>query len=468
MSTTFRGLFFLFLLHAFLLSGCGSETNNAPTFPVVVFSDLHFNPFYDPSLVQKLVATDADQWETVFKTSHVSVPAAGGEDTNYPLLVLALSSIRDNRGTSPLMIYTGDLLGHGIPQYFYKYLNGTASPRNLDDVAAMKGFTNKALLFVMQQVRTAAGNIPVMFAVGNGDSYSGYGPNSADSSFSPASSFLSDTAELFYTKLLNGAADHQAFLDGFTRGGYYSAEPSGTNLMVIGLNTIMFSPLVTVSADLVNAELAWLDARLAAARDSGKKVWLLMHVPPGADTTSTARLVDSSGQIAKGTMMWKPEYQAAFLQTIVKYPGTVTLSLAGHTHMDEYRIMSAGNLLDVTPSISPCFKNNPAYKLFTFSRETLKPTDYVALNYDLATLPGEFQGYYSFSAAYALPPVLDASLAQLFPTLATDSSKQALYRGYYFSGNNAANPISDANWPVFRCGIGNMEQQQFLDCVNSH
>jgi hypothetical protein len=39
-----------------LFVGCGDATKANPTpgattFPVVVFSDLHFNPFYDPALL---------------------------------------------------------------------------------------------------------------------------------------------------------------------------------------------------------------------------------------------------------------------------------------------------------------------------------------------------------------------------------------------------------------------------------
>ena len=59
--------------------------------------------------------------------------------------------------------------------------------------------------------------------------------------------------------------------------------------------------------------------------------------------------------------------------------------------MDEYRIVSPGNLADTTPSIAPYFGNNPAFKVFTFSGETFKATDYTSLNYDLATMPGTVQ-----------------------------------------------------------------------------
>jgi hypothetical protein len=143
--------------------------------------------------------------------------------------------------------------------------------------------------------------------------------------------------------------------------------------------------------------------------------------------------------------------------------------------MDEYRIMSSSDVLEITPAITPYFGNNPAFKVFTFSRDTLKSTDYSILNYDLTTNPEQFNSYYTFSAAYLVQGLLDDSLAQLFPALVTDNTKQALYRGHYFSGHNYTipvtntfNPITDTNWPVYWCGIGNMDEQSLIDCVNAY
>ncbi|MEI7902657.1 MAG: DUF3089 domain-containing protein, partial [bacterium] len=133
------------------LAGSGTSTT-ATGFPVVVFSDVHFNPFYDPSLVPALISAEAGEWAGIFKTSSIVAPSPWGTDTNYPSLELALSSIKQNLGSSPLVIYTGDILGHGIPQYFYTTLTGTTNPRTPTDVAAMKAFTDKTAAFVMGQV----------------------------------------------------------------------------------------------------------------------------------------------------------------------------------------------------------------------------------------------------------------------------------------------------------------------------
>lgn len=440
---------FLFLALMLLVS-CGGETPNAAnsSFSVVVISDVHFDPFYDPTLFSALVDADVSQWDDIFKTSSITTPSTWGSDANYPLLALALASIRHNRGTSPFIVFTGDILAHHFSQTFYT-LYGS------QDVTAMQAFVDKTVAFFMNQLKSSSGDLPILFTLGNNDAYTDYAVES---------SFLSNTAEIFYTKCLDGVADHSAFLNTFLAGGYYFALPPGTNLMVISLNTILWMQ----TSDAATAQLDWFDAKLAQARTSGKKVWLLMHVPPGADIYSTARLVDSSGHLASARMMWKPDYQASFLQILAKYPGIITFTLAGHTHMDEYRIVSSSNVLDITPGISPRSGNNPAFKVFTVFSGTFEPADYRSLNYDLASMPGQFNSFYAFWSAYLLTGLLDNSLTQLFPALATNNAKQTFYRSSYYSGYNSLNPITNTNWPVYWCGIGKMGQQELIDCVNAY
>jgi hypothetical protein len=85
----------------------------------------------------------------------------------------------------------------------------------------MEIFTIKTVSFFMQQMKLSAGNMPIMFALGNLDSYTGLGPDSGS---------LSDAAELYYTQFMNGIVDHQTFLNTF-RGilfcGAGRSEPDG-------------------------------------------------------------------------------------------------------------------------------------------------------------------------------------------------------------------------------------------------
>ena len=441
---------FVIILSIGLICSCGGDSNDKST--VVVFSDIHFNPFYDPSLFPELVEADISEWRGIFEKSSITAPSASGTDTNFPLLTLALSGIHAQVGDSPFVIFTGDLLGHNIPQTFFK-LYGS------EDLTAMKTFTDKTIAFLMERIRASVGDVPVLFALGNADSYSG---------LEPEASFLSNMAELYYSVFLNGTADHETFLESFKAGGYYSVQLYGRNLTVIGLNTMLFFPITIPGVETIaNAELAWLDSKLAEAKTNGQKVWLLMHVPAGADIGSTAKVIESNGQLASATMMWSADYQAKFQQILSKYPDIITLGLAAHTHMDEYRIIE-GNVLHVSPSISPYFGNNPAFKTFTFSNATLRPDDYISLSYDLATMPKEFQSLYNFSSAYSAEGPLDTSMTELYPELSTDSVQQSLYRNYYYSGPTPANPITDKNWSVYWCGITKMTKQELIDCVNSY
>jgi len=426
--------------------------NSTGTSQAIVFSDVHFNPFYDTTIFESLVAADASQWESIFASSSVFEPSSWEKDTNYPLFALALSSLRANSTLSSVAIFPGDILVHHFDTQFYT-LYGS------EDEEAMKLFLYKTVTFFAREVRAYLGNIPVMFEIGNNDAYEG------DFKIEPNSQFLLDTAEPFYTLFLNSTADHDTFLNTYEAGGYYSAQPLGTNLVVIGLNSIFFSPDAasnTIAA--ATAELDWFESTLASAASSGQKVWLLTHIPPGANIHANKDLIDARGHLDDAKMMWDPDIQTHFLNILSAYSNTVTMIFTGHTHMDEYRLPVCA--LEVTPAISPIDGNDPAFKVFTYYTGSFEITDYSAINYDLATMPDSFKKYYTFSSAYKTDGILATMLASVFPTLRSNAARKATYKGYYYSGHDSASPINDTNWPVYWCGIGKISKQDYIDCVN--
>jgi hypothetical protein len=466
---------FVGLTSGFALCGCAkfSDPTPAPTdssFPVLVFSDVHFQPFIDPylpdnitlnslttaanqALVAQLDVADASAWPAIFNGAATSAPSIALTDTNYALLSLALHSIKQNLGTSPAVLFTGDFLGHGMNYLYMSYTVG----KTLADADA---FVDKTLTFVLQQIRTAVDSIPVYFALGNCDSYSDEGPGST---------FLANNAQQLYTLALNGAGNQHDVISTITNGGYYSVEPDGTNLMIIALNTFVLSLSSTANTVMIADQFAWFDIQLANAKATHKKVWLLMHAPPGAVESTTGLQPNDTGQIAVATMMWVDSNQLTFMGIINKYPGVIAMSLAGHTHMDEFRLMSPGNALAITAGISPYFGNNPAYKIFALDSLSLAPTDYSAVYFNLLAnpLPSQFTNYYTFSQAYGLEGPLAASLAVLFPTLIASNTAQNQYRAAFYSGNTIGNPITNLNWPVYWCGIGFMDQNDFFTAVNA-
>ncbi len=442
------------------------------SFSVPVFSDVHFQPYINPllptatpntktvgvnmALVAQLVEADTSQWPAIFQGSLNSTNfplSPAGTDTNFSLLTLALASITKNLGSSPAVLFTGDFLGHGVDQLYSLYMPNS-SP---SDATA---FVDKTLTFVLQQIRAALGTVPVYFALGNCDSYTGYGPDST---------FLASNAQQLYTLGLNGVGNRQDVISSIKSGGYYSIEPAGTNLMIVALNTFALSPGAPLpDPTMIADQFTWFDAQLAKASSSGKKVWLLMHAPPGAvEGTSATASNDVNGKIAAATMMWVDSNQETFMGIIGKYPGVIAMSLAGHTHMDEFRLMSPGNALAVTAGISAFFGNNPAYKVFAIDGLSLAPFDYSAVNCNLLATTAAFSSYYTFSKAYNLEGPLATSMSELFPTLLASNTAKMQYQGAFYSGNNTLNPITGANWPVYWCGIGYMDEQEFFNAVNA-
>ncbi len=456
-----------------VMFGCGSDhsvvTPPASPYQVVTVADLHFNPFYDPTLYPALVAADASQWAGIFQGSSVTAPTGGGTDANYPLLALTVASMKQNMTASPVVLCTGDLLGHNIPKMFYTAYYGTPQYPTPDAtaVAAMKQFVDKTFAFVAGQIRAAAGSVPVIYAPGNIDTYGvGLGPDAT---------FLAHNAGIVYSQFLNGSPDQPEFLSTFTLDGYYSVQPLGTQLRVLVLNTNSFVR-VAPSFTEANAELIWLGAQLAAAQSAGQKVWILMHVPPGADAQGISSKAAQPSDVDDSTasMMWDATTQDAFLSTLGAYPHLVTLMLAGHTHMDEFRLLATGDVVEQLPGISPCFGNNPAYKVLTIPRDTFTPTDYQSLDYDLSSMPAQFGSLYQFSATYGAQRTLGAALQQLYPRLNDVQSDRDTYSLLYMSGSTSVNPITtkpwnpidSVNWPIFGCTIGKTAKQDYLGCVN--
>jgi hypothetical protein len=458
-----------------LIGGCNgaSSATGSDNFPVLVFSDVHFQPYIHPfvpggttlnsltvpantDLVTQLVAANTPQWPAIFEGSLNALnlsPSAPGSDTNYALLSMALASIKQNLGTCSAVIFTGDFLGHGLYQLYSQY-SVDAQPGDANT------FVDKTLTFVLQQIRAAVGAIPVYFALGNCDSYTGDGPDST---------FLANNAQQLYAQALNGGGNELDVIGSIANGGYYAIEPAGMNLMIVALNTFALSLGITPDTTMIDDQFAWFEGKLAEASNAGKKVWLLMHAPPGAVESSTGMPANynGNGQITVANMMWVATSQDRFMDIIDKYPGVITMSLAGHTHMDEFRLMSPGNALAITAGISPFFGNNPAYKIFALDSVSLAPNDYTAVNCNLLPAPSQFGSYYTFSQAYALEGPLAGSLAELFPALLASSAAQTQYQGAFVSGNKAANSITGANWPVYWCGIGYMDETAFINAVNS-
>lgn len=444
------------------LAICCSDPASSSDENIVVFSDIHFNPFYDPALFDDLVDTPETGWQKIFESSAVSGLQTWGQESRYRLMLRAVESTCRDAQDAAFVVYGGDMLTHHFDALFYQ-LYGS---RNEE---AMRAFTRKTVNFFAGLVRAKCGSVPVLLSLGNNDDYAG------DYKIEPNGAFLQDTADLVYTTLLLNAPEKVSFYKTWKAGGYYTVESIARNLSIISLNTILFSknaPAETRAA--AQAQLRWLGEALAEAALRNRRVWLLLHIPPGVDIYATAaRCIDASGSFTDAVMMWQGDFLASFLDIVDAYPGTISVMTAGHTHMDEYRLVPAGargGAVPVVnaPAISPVFGNNPAYKVLTVSKNDWGPTDCRSVFAPLDTADQRFTPFYSsFIAIYGQSPPLGSAMVGLYDALKTDPVKQKTYSDNYYSGHDASNPIDPVKWPAYRCGIANMSKDAFLSCANA-
>lgn len=455
-----RSNFILIITMLVIAFTAGCNGGGVAPFKIVVFSDVHFNPFYDPAIFQSLLNAPESEWAEIFNGSTVTGPQTWGQDTYYPLLMRTFAKVCGQAARTPFVIFPGDILTHEFSSKFYALYGAT-------DEAAMRAFTLKTVAFFAAQVREHCGDIPIMPSLGNNDSYAG------DYQITPGGKFLSDTSNIYLSTLMMNKAGEESFTSTWTAGGYYVANSLASDLAIINLNTILFSrhsPSGYEAATL--AQLSWFREALASTRAEGRRVWLLLHIPPGIDIFSTVTsYMDDTGHLSDATMMWQDEYQAGFLETLGEYSDIIDAIFAGHTHMDEYRLAikvgaSRQGWVMTTPSISPIYGNNPAFKILTVSGGGWKTSDYESLNNSLSQTDQIFRYYYTFSDVYGLSGILENSFPTLYQELGTDETKHQTYVDFYYSGHNETSPINDTNWPAYRCGIGEMLKESYLQCVN--
>lgn len=463
---------FLMVLSLFLVltTGCGGDSSNpspAENLSIGVISDVHFTPFYDTGIFHDLVDSPVEQWAVIFQSSRITDLSSWGHETNYPLLKQVLEAAGQTAaGDGRVLIFSGDILAHKFSETFFE-LYGKEDPE------ALNAFIYKTVVFFATQVRERFGDIPVVFTLGNNDAYAG------DYQLVSGGKFLADTADALYNIFLLGGADRKSYFDTYPAGGYFVAEPPGANVWFVSLNTIFFSRNRTDEGagpanNTALAELVWLEQVLGEADGAGKKVWIVMHIPPGSDIFGTIHTyMDPSGQISDAMDFWKEAYQVRFLEICQRYAHVIGPIFAGHTHMDEYRLIlqrdgKSYKAVIVTPGVSPQFGNNPAFKVITLAGEDWEPLDYRAVNCDLDLSSPDFSTYYVFSEAYSTEMPLEASLAALLPTMAMDLSLQGTYARFYDSGHDAADVIDDVNWPAYWCGIDKMDKNEYINCVNAY
>jgi sphingomyelin phosphodiesterase acid-like 3 len=438
---------------------------------VLVMSDLHFDPMADPSLVDQLAAAEPQQWSPVLDSSSDRSLGRYGRDSNWMLLRSALQRMAETLPKPGFVLISGDFLAHRFRQEF------DAAAKDHTD-AAYRIFVRKTMQFIGLQLEDAFPATPILPALGNNDEECG------DYQLQPGGPFLADVLPIL--RRLVGSAGGPGFDRDWPGYGNYSARAGG--IRVLSTNTNFLSVHYrnacgsATDGDPGRATLAWLEAELAAAKEAQERVWLLYHIPPGIDGYATLRQGACPGTMIP---MWDQAYAGAFAALLRRYADTVTASFAGHTHMDDFRLIgdTEGRFAFalITPAVSPIFGQNPAFRTVTYDSAggILDQTTYGLANLPQAVAaiggtPPEWRAEYTFTRQWSLPRVDLPSLDHL-SSLITDVPVErerwqmifAVSSPVYWAPFSGGTEQLAQAVRAFRCASANVAPPAYAQCYCS-
>ena len=465
------------MLAALALGLCGSANSQtaapaqAVAGQVLVMSDLHFDPMADPQLVDQLAAAEPEQWSAVLDSSADRSLGRYGRDSNWMLLRSALQHMAETLPKPAFVLIPGDFLAHGFRQEF------DAAAKDHSN-AAYRIFVRKTMQFLEQRLEQNFPATPILPALGNNDEECG------DYELQPGGPFLADTLPIL--RRLVGSAGGPGFARDWQGYGNYTARAGG--IRVLSTNTNFLSTHYRnacgspADGDPGKATLAWLEAELAAAKGAQERVWLLYHIPPGIDGYATLRRGACPGTIIA---MWDQAYAGPFLALLRRYAGTVAASFAGHTHMDDFRLIGDAEghygFALITPAVSPIFGQNPAFRSVTYDPEggILDQT-----TYDLTNLPQaaaaaggvspEWRAEYTFTRQWSLPRVDLPSLDHLYSQITDVPARREQWHMifpvsspvYWAPFSSGSEQLAQAV-RAFRCASGNLAPSDYGQCYCS-
>jgi hypothetical protein len=417
-------------------------------------SDIHFDPFADPALVDRLAVSESSAWPAILENSRDKRLPSFGEDTNWQLFSSALQAIRHTAPAPAFAIVTGDLLAHSFRGTF-------------DDVAtnhsdvAYRSFVRKTYEFVGAQLRALVPNGPIFLSLGNNDDYCG------DYAIAPNGPFLSDTSAVI-ARWSGLEADPALSRDWQTLGSYGAPHPSKHKQRILVLNTNFFSPKYRNTCGDATGEpgdqlLAWLEKQLKNARQKRERVWLVEHIPPGVDGFATSRQTNNAAPV----MLWKPSYQARFNALLELYRRTVDVTLAGHTHVDDVRLAGSdrNQVVLIEPALSPIYNQNPAFRMVDVDARG-RIRDYTTYFLDLANTaksPFWMQEYQWDEAWHVHRP--DAkTIRHVWQRASKPGANQDLWTLYY-PVQHTHSVINTRNFPQLFCASGYTAVQEYETCL---
>jgi sphingomyelin phosphodiesterase acid-like 3 len=435
----------------------------AQTVPVVMLSDLHFDPLRDPGKTARLAAAPESDWPAILQAPATATQAAdfaaiqakcgtrSGLDSDYPLLASALHSAAAQTPSARFVTVSGDLVVH---QFECRWKLASGSSEGYAD------FAEKTTSFVVRQVEAAFPGIPVYFALGNNDSSCGdYRMDLHDRYFAATAAAVLDG--------LPKAARKEAAGD-YATAGYFSAPiPGVPKARLLAIDDIYLARKYQTCAGKPDrapaaAVLGWLGRQLEQAKARGEAVWILAHIPPGVDVYST---VTKGRDVCAGEAPELFLADEAFATLLARYPETIRMIQFGHTHSDEVRLV--GEIpAKIIGSVTPINGNLPSFTVGLVDGKTARLLDYTVYTAADKTGSKPWSREYNYRETYGSDVFTAAALRAEIAGFRKDPDSAAqrskAYEQSFFPGSPS--PLALV-WPQAACTLGNVSAASYRACV---
>ena len=451
----------IFLILSALLNAGITTAQLNPENKFLNFSDLHFDPFYDTTLVETLVQSDISEWENIFLNSDKAPLNSYGTDTDFSLFKSSMEEMSTRIPDPDFIIITGDFLGHNFKDE-YEHFTG------IYDLDSLYLFKKKTMQFITDQIVKYFPDTQIFPLAGNNDSYCG------NYAIEPDGDFLKMITEI-WDPLVNKDGNNPDFKEEFSKGGYCMLNfPGETNFKMIILNTIFFSTNYKNRCgdslqDPGAEELAWLKNTLQQCKENGHKVWMSYHIPPGIDIYGT---INGKGDCEQKIFpAMKKDFNEEFFRTIVKYSGIINSAFAGHFHRDDFRIIydrdNPVSYIHITPSISPIYSTNPSYQIMEYDKSDFTLKNYQTYYLKNFSEPGtdEWTFEYDFRESYDEASVTALSMKNISDKIYSDTTYRNRYIEFYTSLNYEMTVKDIPNWRYNWCGLGNLTVEEYAGCM---
>jgi sphingomyelin phosphodiesterase acid-like 3 len=449
--------------------------------PVVMLSDVHFDPLHDPAKVPQLVQAPVSQWAAIlaapsrpgleerFAAVQQSCKSKEAGDTPYPLLRSSLSAARIDAPAAGFVTVSGDLLVHDLDCRYRVAMQ--QPPSTADDQSLSAAFAEKTTVFVMEQIQEAFPHVPVYFALGNNDSRCNH--NRLD--FHDAYLKSSSTALLAGLRGID-ATEKVAAQVTYEAAGYYGVTmptPMANTRLVVVNDIYMMPKYANCEADekdhsAEQQQMAWLQKELDGARKANQHVWVLGHLPPAVNPDASLSGTDSFCTSGKVVRFQTTEDLAKQLGS---HADTVKLGIFGHTHMDELHLLRDGSSavpIKVVASLTPVSGNLPSFTVAMVDPTSATLTDYVVYEASNATgIRTTWSKEYDFGESYHEASFTPGPLSDLIGRLRVDvegaGAESRAYQLHFAKG--AGGKKLSSSWSGYVCSLDNATAQGFKACV---